>query len=92
MGLPIEAITRLLPVIVPAALSIVGFVEKLFGGGNGPAKRSLAVELLVVVIRAYEAFSGRELVDEQKLAETLGPIIDTLVKLLNDQGVFKKSA
>lgn len=77
--------------IFPIIVSVVQLVERIFGGGNGSQKKTLAVQILVLALSTYEKLSGKEIVDEVKLAETVGPLIDGVVELLNMFGVFSKS-
>ena len=77
----IEAITLLLPLID----NIVSMVERLFdefGGGRGVAKKEAAKGLVVASLKT----SGVDVPEEM-----MNELIDTVVKIKNETGEFKKA-
>ena len=81
---------KVLPKVLPLVPAVVKLVEKLFGGGKGPEKRSAAVEVLRVLIPLVEGVTGKDLVEDGKFADAVGAVIDGVVAALNATGAFKK--
>jgi len=76
--------------IFKLVLQIVPVVEGVFGKGRGKEKRDAAIKLIVPGVRVAEAATGKELVDEDKLAETVGNVVDGVVSILNKEGELPK--
>lgn len=82
------AVFKILPVVLPAALEAIKLVEKLFGGGKGEDKKGFVVSLVRTLILSAEGIKGEDIVDEDKVAEGAGKVVDGLVDILNATGVF----
>ena len=89
MPIPVAAILAALPIVLPAVVSVVQAVEGLFGGGQGDAKRDLAVKMVLEMLEAYEGVTDKDIVDEIALTDQLGTVIDGVVGVLNEAGVLK---
>lgn len=74
--------------ILPLALQVIPFIERLIGKGEGDKKRAAAIKLIVPVIQAIESASGKELVDEEALAEAAGNLVDGIVAVMNLFGIL----
>lgn len=74
--------------ILPLALQVIPFIERLIGSGKGDEKRSAAIMLIVPVIQAIEAASGKEIVDEEAVADAVGKLVDALVAVMNLFGIL----
>jgi hypothetical protein len=79
-----------LPTILPVAFEAVKLAEKIFGRGKGSSKKSLAVDVVKMVLKSYEGIKGEDIVDEDALSEGVGNIVDGIVKVLNATGKFGK--
>lgn len=74
--------------LIPIAMRIVPLVEQLIGDSSGEEKRELAITLIVPGIQAAELAAGRDLVDEDVVAEAAGKVTDGVVTILNEAGVL----
>jgi|SRR3990167_400275 len=72
------------------AFDAIGLVEEAVGKGSGKLKKELAKKLVLESIRAYEAMSGKDIVDEKKLLNALDGTIDVLVTILNDFDLWNR--
>lgn len=70
------------PMVRDIILAAIDTAEEL-GGKKGKLKKKLATDIALSLLRAIEAISGRELYDEEKLAQALGPMIDAFVTYRN---------
>ena len=78
----------LLTQLIPIVMQIVPLVERLIGDSTGEEKRELAISMIVPGLRAAELAAGRELVDEDVVAEAAGKVTDGVVTILNEAGVL----
>lgn len=76
--------------VLPIALQVVPLIERMFGDKPGSEKREAAIDLIKPTVRAIESATGKELVDEEELANAAGCAVDGVVGVLNSTGVFKK--
>ena len=76
--------------IIPVVLQVVPLVERLFKDSTGAEKKEIAIELIKPAVRAAEAATGKELVDEDELSRAADKAVDGVVGILNTTGVFKK--
>jgi len=81
---------KVLPKVLPLVPTVVKIVERMFGGGKGPEKRGVSVEILLALIMGIEGITGKDLVEDAKFAEALGYIVDSVVAALNTSGAFRK--
>jgi hypothetical protein len=83
---------NLLTRLIPIALQVAPLIENLIGSSSGEEKREAAIEMIVPGIRAAEAAAGRDLVDEELLADAAGKAVDSAVTILNEVGVLGKES
>lgn len=69
--------------ILPLALQVIPFVERLFGQGGGDKKKAAALSLIIPVIQAIESASGKEIVDEEALADAADKLVEGVVAVMN---------
>jgi hypothetical protein len=68
--------------VLNTVMAAVDLVEGL-GPGTGEKKKSLATGIALNALKTVEGLAGRDLCDEEKVAASLGPLIDLVVEYRN---------
>ncbi len=77
----------LLTKILPLILNLIPIVERL-SGASGREKRAIVIELVIPVVRVYEAIKDRDVVDEVALTVEIGLLVDAVVGVANLFGLL----
>lgn len=77
--------------VLPFVGSIVQGIEALFGHGSGADKKAAAIQAVQAGLGAYSAVSGVS-TSNSNLPADLGALIDAVVAVYNDLGIFTHAA
>ena len=75
---------------LPGIVSIIDTVKSLFGQSS--EKHGLAVSLAKSIILETEAFSGKDIIDEERFSSGLDKCISGIVDMLHAVGVLKSQS
>ncbi len=77
----------LLTKILPLILNLVRIVERL-SGADGGEKRAIVIDLIIPVVRVYEAIKDNDFLDEVALKVEIGRLVDAVVGVANLFGLL----